>query len=104
MQTRTTRDGEKLTVGTAEELGVDARDGKWVTICESHSALANSATKRLALATAGKDFCDGCRSAAEEPARLYFDAKENEWARTDGKRVCQDHGNLEPCPHHRKKK
>lgn len=61
--TRTIRPtGERLTVGTAAELGIDATDGKWATVCEEHSTIVNSATQKLAYEVTGKDFCDGCRS------------------------------------------
>lgn len=57
--------GETLTVGTAVELGVDPEAGKWVTICEDHHTIANSATQSLAYYTHGRDFCDGCRADFE---------------------------------------
>lgn len=61
--TRTIRPtGEKLTVGTAAELGIDPEGGKWVTVCEDHSTIANSATQALAYAARGADFCEGCRT------------------------------------------
>lgn len=66
--TRTIRGtGERLTIGTAAELGVDATAGKWATICETHSTVANSATQALAYYTRGVDFCDGCRAAQATP-------------------------------------
>jgi len=58
---------ERLTIGTAVELGVDATAGKWATICETHSTVANSATQALAYYTRGIDFCDGCRAAQATP-------------------------------------
>lgn len=66
--TRTVRGtGERLTIGTALELGVDATDGPWVTICEDHSSIVNSALQSLAYYTKGIDFCDGCRAAQATP-------------------------------------
>lgn len=59
--------GEKLTVGTAVELSLDATDGKWVTVCEDHGSIVNSATQSAAYYTHGKDFCDGCRAAQATP-------------------------------------
>lgn len=70
MFTRTIRNtGEKLTVGTAVELKLDATDGKWVTVCEDHGSIVNSATQSAAYYTHGKDFCDGCREAQKAPAK-----------------------------------
>ncbi|QIN93853.1 hypothetical protein SEA_ALAKAZAM_31 [Microbacterium phage Alakazam] len=53
--------GETLTVARAEELNLDATDGKWVTVCEDHKTIVNSATEKDAYYTHGQDFCDGCR-------------------------------------------
>lgn len=53
--------GETLTVARAEELGADPEGGKWVTFCEDHKTLVNSATEKDAYYTHGQDFCDGCR-------------------------------------------
>src|SRR5687768_9034480 len=64
--TRTTLEGDILTVARPEEIGASTEDGKWVTFCEKHQTLVYSETKRLALDTRGKDFCDACR--ADEPA------------------------------------
>lgn len=62
--TRTIRaTGETLTVTTAVEFGADPADGKWVTYCENHGSIVNSATQALAYDTVGSDFCDGCREA-----------------------------------------
>lgn len=62
MFTRTVRPtGEKLTVATAAEFGVDATDGKWITFCEDHKTIANSATQKLAYDARGADFCEECR-------------------------------------------
>lgn len=57
--------GETLTVGRAEELGLDPDGGAWVTVCEDHKTIANSPTKKLALLTIGIDFCDDCRDRAK---------------------------------------
>ncbi|QIG58119.1 hypothetical protein SEA_ZEPP_31 [Microbacterium phage Zepp] len=68
MFTRTIRGtGEKLTVGTAAELKLDATDGKWVTVCEDHGSIVNSAIQSAAYYTHGADFCEGCRAAQATP-------------------------------------
>ena len=70
MFTRTIRaTGEKLTVATAEEFGADAEGGKWITFCEDHKTIVNSATQSAAYYTHGADFCDGCRKVAAAPAK-----------------------------------
>lgn len=67
--TRTIRGtNERLTIGTAVELGVDATAGKWATICETHSTIANSATQALAYQARGTDFCEDCRAGVQQPA------------------------------------
>lgn len=53
-----------LTVGRADDMGLDPTDGAWVTVCEEHGTIANSRTRALAAATTGTDFCDDCREAA----------------------------------------
>lgn len=58
---------ERLTIGTAAELGVDATAGKWATICETHSTIANSASQALAYQARGTDFCEGCRAGVQQP-------------------------------------
>lgn len=65
--TRTIRTtGERLTIGTAVELGLDPQD-RWATVCEDHSTIAYSSTQALAYYTRGIDFCDGCRAAQATP-------------------------------------
>lgn len=65
--TRTIRGtGERLTVGTAVDLGIEAQD-KWATICEDHNTISYSSTEKLAYYTHGVDFCDGCRAAQATP-------------------------------------
>jgi hypothetical protein len=59
--TRTTREGDILTVARPAEIGASTEDGAWVTFCEKHSTLVYSDTKALALDTRGIDFCDDCR-------------------------------------------
>ena len=68
MFTRTIRaTGEKLTVGTAVELGLDPEAGKWVTVCEEHKNVVHAPTQSAAYYTHGVDFCDGCREGAPAP-------------------------------------
>ena len=56
--------GAILTVGPASELGVAEDDGlPWAVVCEPHSTLVFTDTKRTAMTTTGLDFCDDCRSA-----------------------------------------
>jgi len=30
---------------------------------------------------------------------VYYSTKEREWVSVGGEAVCQDHGNLQPCPY-----
>ena len=66
IHTRKTRSGETLTVGLAEEMGIDA-ESRWITFCEDHEAFVESETKNLAYQVTGADFCDECREAASQP-------------------------------------
>lgn len=49
-----------LTIGTAEELGLDPDGGKYVVICEGHKAIVNVDTKAKALKVQPYDFCEDC--------------------------------------------
>jgi len=57
---RSRQTGTRVTVGRAEELGIDA-EYPWVTVCEEHGAFVESETQDLARAAKPLDFCDGCR-------------------------------------------
>lgn len=50
-----------LTVGTAEDLGLDDDGGKWVVCCDEHSTVVNVDTRRVALEIKSWEFCDECR-------------------------------------------
>lgn len=57
--------GTVLTVGRADELGLTDDDGlPWVVVCEPHSTLVFTETKREAMTSTGLDFCDDCRAGA----------------------------------------
>ncbi|WP_298860805.1 hypothetical protein [uncultured Microbacterium sp.] len=76
MFTRTIRaTGEKLTVGTAVELGLDPEGGKWVTVCEEHKTHVYAPTQSAAYYTHGIDFCDGCREGSPAPVAEAAPAK-----------------------------
>lgn len=50
------------TVATAETLGLDSEDGKWVVVCEDHKTLISTSTRNDARQTCTTEFCDDCRS------------------------------------------
>ncbi|WIB65894.1 hypothetical protein [Curtobacterium sp. MCBD17_040] len=57
--------GTRLSVGHAEDLGLDPDDGlEWVTLCDAHDTLVYSENKTQALRVNGPDFCDDCRTSA----------------------------------------
>lgn len=58
---RNRQTGTLLTVARAVDEGLDDSDGAWVTVCEPHSTIVNSATRALAMDTYPLDFCDFCR-------------------------------------------
>lgn len=51
----------KATVGKTEEYGLDVNDGKWIAICDTHSTLLNSDTKKSLIGIDTREFCDCCR-------------------------------------------
>ncbi|WIE81307.1 hypothetical protein [Curtobacterium sp. MCSS17_016] len=64
--------GTVLTVGRAEDLGIDADgDHGWVAVCEPHGTLVFTRTKGAAMTSTGLDFCDACRAAGPAPT-LYI--------------------------------
>lgn len=60
MNTRTTREGDILTVALADEIGADPTDGKWVVMCEKHDTLVGCSSRREALSIRALDFCEEC--------------------------------------------
>jgi len=58
--TRSRQTGTRVTVGLAEELGIDA-EYRWATVCEDHGTFVESETQDLARATKPLDFCEGCQ-------------------------------------------
>lgn len=58
--------GETLTIGLAEELGIDA-ELRYVTVCENHGNIIESQNRELAYNTRGIEFCEGCRAAQAAP-------------------------------------
>ena len=52
----------EVIVATAEEEGLDDEGGKWVTICLTHGAIMNSATKSEAyyLSLYPDELCEEC--------------------------------------------
>jgi len=76
MHTRRERlTGATLTIGTADELSLDADGGKWVVVCDEHSTLVNVGTKAVATSSSALDFCDECRDRYRERTEL------TEWQR-----------------------
>lgn len=72
---RSRQTGTVVTVTLAEAEGVeDGGAGRWVTICEDHGFLINSATRNLALATKPLDFCDMCRRTAGQDFGEYYNS------------------------------
>jgi hypothetical protein len=66
--------GTELTVGRSADVGMEPEatcvDGRlllldWWTICEAHGTLLSSATRALAIAASGLDFCEDCRVEQE---------------------------------------
>ena len=67
-RTRTARQtGTPVTVGTAEEMQLDADSGKWAVICEKHGIILNTDTRKLAEshATDPAGWCEQCREELE---------------------------------------
>ena len=48
-------------VGQAATFKVDASDGKWVVVCETHFTLVNVGSRIQAERTSTTEFCDDCR-------------------------------------------
>jgi hypothetical protein len=56
--------GQRLTVGRAEDLGMEALPGAgWLVVCEEHGTLVAVPTRRVALSVTGLDFCESCGDA-----------------------------------------
>ncbi|MHA2069211.1 MAG: hypothetical protein ACXABY_33035 [Candidatus Thorarchaeota archaeon] len=59
----------QVTVGTAEEMGLDPADGdcKWYLICEEHSTICGFANKALAVRhSSWPEWCEECQPLLEE--------------------------------------
>lgn len=68
MMTRKNRQtGTMISVGRAEDLGVDPSAGPWATICEDHGLIVNHRTRELAESHAPDPlgWCEGCREDAD---------------------------------------
>lgn len=59
--------GTMISVGRAEDLGVDPSAGPWATICEDHGLIVNHRTRALAESHAPDPlgWCEGCREDAD---------------------------------------
>lgn len=67
---RNQRTDAMISVARATDVGLDDTDGRWVTICITHGAILNSATRRLAeRAMAYPDWCDKCSEIIEQVGR-----------------------------------
>jgi hypothetical protein len=50
----------KAYVAKATDEGLCDAGGKWVAICEAHSTLINTDTKKSAISSDTMEFCDCC--------------------------------------------
>ncbi len=59
------RTGTPVTVGTADELGLDPDGGRWVTVCEPHGSIVNHLTLEVARSHASQpdEWCWLCQAA-----------------------------------------
>lgn len=63
--TRTPRGtAHSVTVGRAEEFGLDPEGQPWLAVCDDHATLIANDTKALAMSSTGLDFCDECQAEA----------------------------------------
>jgi hypothetical protein len=106
--------GLPVSVGTADEFGLDADGGatKWYTVCDTHGSCVGHSSRRLAVswASAPADWCEFCAGVAADPCetgRCGHSPYDDGCADPDyGRQLCcglrvhlDDVGSADPCQH-----